>query len=101
LLCALKNSIEAYGSNQFKLALITVKETDDQVIITIIDGGRGFTQWQKNLAFADGFTTKQNHSGVGLSWIKRVISHHFEGKLALYSKPNRGSTMIWYIPKSV
>jgi C4-dicarboxylate-specific signal transduction histidine kinase len=101
LSCALKNSLEAYRADQLKLVLITAKETDDQIIIAIIDGGKGFTLWQKTMAFADGFSSKVSHQGIGLSWIKRVISHHFGGKLTIISKPNRGATMTWYLPKDI
>jgi C4-dicarboxylate-specific signal transduction histidine kinase len=100
LLCAINNALESYQANStIKLVLITARETNSSVIISIVDGGKGFTLWQRAMAFADGFTTKSTGEGVGLSWIRRVVEHHFGGSIQLHSKPKRGTSLIWTLPK--
>lgn len=100
LLCAINNAVESYHTHsRMKLVLVNARETARSVIISITDGGKGFTPWQKTLAFSDGFSTKPSNEGVGMSWIKRVIEQHLRGKITVHSKPNHGTSMIWVIPK--
>lgn len=101
ILCTLKNSIESYApleKKQNRVILVVGKITQDKLHLSFTDGGIGLNWLERSLVFADGYTNKDRGSGVGLTWVKKVIEQHFNGQINLRSKKNQGTTMTWQLP---
>ncbi|MBU1886062.1 HAMP domain-containing histidine kinase [Patescibacteria group bacterium] len=100
VICSVKNAIESYSSisKTNRTVLVSGKITKSDLILTFIDGGRGMNWLEKNLMFADGFTNKKEGTGIGLTWVKKVIENHFSGQIKVLSQKHHGTTMIWTLP---
>jgi len=85
-----KNAIDAMngtGSIRIKLSGL-----DGQVIIDIIDTGRGIPKSSHKTIFKPGYTTKKRGWGLGLSLSQRIIELYHKGKIFVkYSDPSKGS----------
>ena len=87
----LKNALDAMvgkGSINIKIK----KETND-IIIDVIDSGKGISRKNINKVFKPGFTTKKRGWGLGLSLSKRIIEQYHKGHLTVkHSEPGKGTT---------
>lgn len=90
-----RNAIDAaegggYGS-------VTVRVTDRPAVIGVRDRGIGMTREQRNRAFDDYFTTKENGMGVGLSFVRKVaVAHRI--RMTMRSRPGQGTTVELAFP---
>lgn len=91
----LRNAFEAVSSG----GAVTVKtfEATHVVCISVSDNGRGMDARTSELAFDEFFTTKPTGTGLGLSFVKRVVEAH-GGAIALKSKEDLGTTVTLRIP---
>ena len=83
-----KNSIDAIS----KKGKIQVKLIDqkNQIIIDIIDNGRGLKKSVFKQIFLPGFTSKKRGWGLGLSLVKRIIEDYHKGQVnVVRSIPNK------------
>jgi signal transduction histidine kinase len=62
------------------------------VTLAIEDTGSGIDMRELNRVFGDFYTTKPHGSGLGLSFVRRVVRAH-GGRFSLTSKVNRGTTV--------
>ena len=87
----LKNALDAMegrGTINIKIK----KETND-IIIDVIDSGKGISKKNINKVFKPGFTTKKRGWGLGLSLSKRIIEQYHKGHLTVkHSEPGKGTT---------
>lgn len=65
--------------------------------IEVIDTGRGIPEEHLARVFDPFFTTKINGTGLGLSFVKRVVNQH-GGIVSASSQVNKGSRFILFIP---
>ena len=82
------DSMEGKGSIAVK-----IKRSGSEVIVDVIDTGKGISK--KNLAnvFKPGFTTKKRGWGLGLSLSKRIIEQYHKGQLFVRSSElGKGTT---------
>jgi signal transduction histidine kinase len=101
LLQLLKNAFDAIDNEG------TIKITskwcrkDSQIIIRIVDSGRGMSPEVLRQAFNPFFTTKPvgSGTGVGLSLTERIIKRH-GGMIRLESTVDRGTTATIKLPVS-
>lgn len=101
LLHIIQNAVDAVEDNGIiKVSSLHDKE-DEQVVIKIIDNGKGMSPEVIRQAFNPFFTTKPvgSGTGVGLSIIERIIKRH-GGKIDLSSKENFGTTVTMTLPVS-
>ena len=98
LICLLNNADEAYQAKNNKTVLVTTKKEDQNVVISITDGGVGMTWLEKSFALNKNFTLKENHSGQGLYLVKKIIEEEFSGKIELITRKNRGTTVKCFFP---
>lgn len=81
----IRNSIDAIGDNIGSIE-VKIHDTEDQVIIDIIDSGTGIKGDNIDVIFEPLYTTKQTGTGLGLVSCKNVIEQH-GGKIAVKNNP--------------
>jgi PAS domain S-box-containing protein len=103
-----KNSVQSMQDNKKgKISInVTNKKFDkkqfeiskgEYIKIEIIDNGKGMSPKVMERAFDPYFTTKKEGTGIGLSIVGRII-RNYHGFIRLYSKVNKGTLVIIYIP---
>jgi len=83
----LKNAQESIESTNcakdgFGLIRVYVNKNDEDVIIDVIDNGRGFDQDNLDRITEPYFTTRSKGTGLGLAIVKKIVDDH-QGKLVL------------------
>jgi signal transduction histidine kinase len=68
---------------------------DKYVLIIIKDSGPGLDEKSRDKLFSPFYTTKENGTGLGLLFVKRIIDT-CNGKLEVQSKPGRGTMFKLY-----
>ncbi len=71
---------------------------DNQVLISIIDNGKGIAPEIKEKIFEPFFTTKRagEGSGLGLDIVRKIVKKH-EGKITFESQPGK-TTFTVFLP---
>ncbi len=87
-----KNAVDAMNARgEIKIRLDEIPEGD--IIIDIIDNGKGMSKSQIKKVFNPGFTTKKRGWGLGLTLAKRIVENYHKGKLSIkHSEPGKGTT---------
>lgn len=94
----LKNTLEAKKENTKLQVLVTIKERNSSVKITVKDNGIGMAEETLNRVSEIFYTTKSNGTGLGLAYSKEVIELH-KGSLVIDSALNIGTTITITLPK--
>ena len=76
---------------------IVLAQGDPVVCIEIKDSGCGIPRENIERIFDPFFTTKISGTGLGLSFVKRVVNEH-DGIILVKSKPNQGSRFSIILP---
>ncbi|MGR3317595.1 MAG: ATP-binding protein [Candidatus Anammoxibacter sp.] len=99
ILYALQNAIDAVEDNGIVRVVSSYNEDEKNIIIKIIDNGKGMSPDVLREAMHPFFTTKPvgSGTGLGLTIIERIIIGH-GGKLTLSSKENSGTTVTMALP---
>jgi signal transduction histidine kinase len=87
----LKNALDAMdGAGAITLF---IKDEKAQIIIDVIDSGKGISKANISKIFKPGFTTKKRGWGLGLSLSKRIIEQYHKGELFVKnSEIGKGTT---------
>lgn len=93
LLNMVRNAAEAMVENVPGEIQISATRTEQMVSITIEDNGKGIDQQTMENIFLPFFTTKENGSGIGLSFSQQVMRLH-GGKILVESQPTIGTKVI-------
>ena len=93
----LKNAYEAKNDNKL-LVVIKTLITKDDYQISIIDNGIGMTHDELETIGEEYFTTKTYGTGLGVSYIKKIIKLH-GGKIVYRSRKNIGTEVLISLPK--
>lgn len=93
----LKNALEAKDKDEI-LINIKARELKDKIKITIKDNGCGMTKEELEHIGDIFYTTKENGSGIGLSYCKEIIELH-GGNINFKSIKDKGTTVTLYFPK--
>jgi signal transduction histidine kinase len=91
----LRNAREAVSSTG-AIEVITHR-TEGAVAITIADDGPGMDPRTRERVFDDFFTTKATGSGLGLSFVRRVMEAH-NGQVSLESTVGKGTRVTLELP---
>ncbi|MGD0804266.1 MAG: PAS domain S-box protein [Candidatus Bathyarchaeia archaeon] len=91
----IENSLDAM--NEKGEILISTKITDGMLKISITDNGSGMNDEVIANLFKPFYTTKPGHTGLGLSYSKRIVESH-RGKLEVRSSFGKGTTISVYLP---
>ncbi len=90
----IRNSIDAIGDSIGSVE-VKIEDTEDQVIIDIIDSGIGIKGDDIDVIFEPLYTTKQTGTGLGLVSCKNIIEQH-KGKISVKNNP---TTFTITLPK--
>jgi signal transduction histidine kinase len=87
----LKNALDAMeGKGSIHIDMIN---SDENLIIDVVDTGKGISTQNISKVFKPGFTTKKRGWGLGLSLSKRIIDQYHKGSLTVKnSEPGKGTT---------
>lgn len=95
-----KNAIDAMGGK----GVITIDLYDEpkNIIIDIIDTGKGISSTEQKAIFNPGYTSKKRGWGLGLSLSRRIINDYHKGKLFVKSSAtNKGTTFRIILKKII
>ncbi len=93
----IKNSIEAMEKTDKKLLRISIKKTENDLLIQISDTGRGIPKEIIKKIFDPFFTSKIYGPGLGLT-IALTIVQYYRGFISVESEIGKGSSFIIRIP---
>ena len=94
-----KNAIQSIPEDQdLKVVLVSVKEKETMVEITVTDNGIGIEEINKEKIFEPKFTTKNSGMGLGLGIIKNIIEN-YKGTITFETELGKGTTFIVSLPK--
>jgi nitrogen fixation/metabolism regulation signal transduction histidine kinase len=93
-----KNATQSIPETQKeKLVVVSVKEANKNVIITVKDNGAGIESENTEHVFEPKFTTKTSGMGLGLGIIKNIIEN-YKGTITFETEFGKGTTFIVSIP---
>jgi signal transduction histidine kinase len=94
----LKNALDAMdGKGDIT---VTIKDETTNIIIDVVDTGKGISPANITKVFKPGFTTKKRGWGLGLSLSKRIIEQYHKGALFVKnSEVGKGTTFRIEIKK--
>lgn len=106
----LHNSIDAIGEDYPQVAIrirdITSQNhplglvDGDYLVVTISDNGVGISEADLPQLFEPFFSTKDGHSGMGLSWVWGFVNKH-RGSIRVRSEINKGTSFEIFLPFGV
>jgi signal transduction histidine kinase len=95
LLNLVRNALQATARG----GSVSISCTADPPTIRIVDTGKGISPDDQAKIFAPFYTTKEKGTGLGLAFVKEIVSDH-GGKLSLESTLGRGTTFTLELPKA-
>ncbi len=95
----LKNALDAVDHKGIIQIKTTYDTKEGQIIVRIVDNGKGISQEVARQAFNHFFTTKPVGfgTGIGLAQTERIIKRH-SGTIYLSSKEDEGTTVTMTLP---
>ncbi len=85
-----KNAIDAMeGKGNIT---IDMQEESKQVVVDVIDTGKGIPLTGQKSVFNPGYTSKKRGWGLGLSLAKRIIQEYHKGKIYVKNSSSKGTT---------
>ena len=94
-----KNATQSIPEEQdLKVVFVTVKEIENNVVISVTDNGIGIAEHNKDQIFEPKFTTKTSGMGLGLGIIKNIIEN-YKGTITFETEHGKGTTFIVSLPK--
>jgi len=94
-----QNSCEAYPQGEdIRISLETMEEADGKyLLLKLSDQGSGITHANFGKIFEFGYSTKDDHSGLGLPTVNFLLES-FGGKVEIVSTAGRGTTVHVFVP---
>ncbi|MFO8234851.1 MAG: ATP-binding protein [Bacteroidales bacterium] len=89
----LKNSIQSIPSDRKGEIVVRLETKEDNVILSVIDNGRGITEDIENKLFYPNFTTKSGGMGMGLAISKKIVED--TGGTIWYETQQREGTVFY------
>ena len=98
VVCLLNNAYESYLAAKNRLVFLSATVENDLLKLVVTDGGRGMSWLAKTLSVSPLYTSKNNHAGLGLYFVKKTIEAEFSGKLLLRSRLHKGTSATLLFP---
>ena len=93
------NAIQSYNGKRDQSITLTVKQNNNDLIISVVDHGCGIPANVQEKLFKTMVTTKgKNGTGLGMFMSYSTIRGHFNGNIAFSSEVGKGSTFNIIIP---
>jgi len=86
-------------SGTLKVEEVLLKKGEEVVQVDVKDSGCGISRANMKRLFDAFYTTKTDGTGLGLSFVKRVVSQH-GGLVVVQSRPGEGSCFSIMIPRA-
>ncbi|WP_418510507.1 sensor histidine kinase [Corallibacter sp.] len=94
-----KNGIQAIPDEQEnKKIVVSVLETEKDVVISISDNGTGISEANKTKIFEPKFTTKTSGMGLGLAMVKNIVET-YNGSITFTTEKDKGTAFVVNFPK--
>ena len=93
----IRNAAQAVTPKDGQVTIKT-KFTDNEVIVSISDNGKGISPEHMGALFEPFRTTKKSGSGLGLLIVRRIVRDH-GGEMEIDSEENKGTTVNLYFPR--
>ncbi|MDF0716696.1 ATP-binding protein [Muricauda sp. 334s03] len=99
----LSNSLKFTEPHNGRIKIL-LEDLDEEVLVTIKDNGRGVPDEDKDYIFDKFYQSKNQNvkkpqgSGLGLAICKKIVESH-KGSIAVDKKFNKGTRMMFSIPK--
>jgi len=87
------NAMEGKG----ELNILTFMNDNDEVIIEVIDNGKGIPEKEMAKLFQPFYTSRVEGTGLGLSISKRIVEQH-DGSIHILSEVDEGTTVTVTLP---
>lgn len=97
LLNLIRNAIESTKDTTNPLVRVAVRKREDDLIVQVIDNGRGASANELARMFEPFYTTRAEGLGLGLSISQSIIEAH-GGRLTAAANPERGLTVQFTLP---
>ncbi|MEI6752549.1 MAG: ATP-binding protein [Paludibacter sp.] len=96
----LKNAIQSIPENRVGVIKVSIKHTENQIIIEFSDNGIGIDNALRDKLFTPNFTTKSTGMGLGLAITKNIIELT-GGSISFRTEPDKGTTFTVILPESI
>lgn len=90
LMNLVKNALEALSETPHAEITLSAGKTENEVFLKVSDNGPGIPPGQLDHIFIPFYTTREEGSGVGLSFAQHIMRLH-QGRIQLTSLPGKGS----------
>ncbi len=97
LINLVKNSLEALRETRRGAIVLSATENEGQTVLTVQDNGPGIPQEHMDEIFTPFFSTKEDGSGIGLSFSKHIIRLH-GGTMSIWSEPGESTLVTIRLP---
>ena len=88
-----KNALQAIPNDREPDILVSLRELEDKIIISVTDNGNGIAKEHQSRIFEPKFTTKSSGMGLGLAIVKKIVENH-NGNIYFTTKEGEGSTFV-------
>ena len=92
-----KNSIQALRGRGNKRIDVNVSKSENKVVISVKDNGKGVSKSDKHKIFEPKFTTKSSGMGLGLPMIKNIVEA-YKGSIEFNSEEHVGTEFKIILP---
>jgi two-component system, sporulation sensor kinase D len=92
----IKNALDAMeGVGAIK---VRVFKSTKNIVIDVIDSGKGIQKSKFETVFEPGFSTKKRGWGLGLSLVRRIVENYHEGEIYIKESGPEGTTFRMKLP---
>ena len=95
LIHVIENALEAMGD--YGTITIKIRQEKEQVVINIIDSGKGIPKSEISQLVRPFYTSKLSGAGIGLTTVNHIISLH-NGQLSITSQEGKGTQVELVLP---
>lgn len=95
----LQNAIQHGGVSLRRVSIeMSLDEAEDAVRLTIDDDGQGVDDADRDRIFQEGVSKKPGGTGLGLSWVQRVVQEELRGVVICTRSPLGGARFVVRLP---
>ena len=91
------NAIQSIPTERSKKISLTLRFSDNYVVIKITDNGSGISPEISKRIFMPNFTTRSTGSGLGLAMVKSIVTQ-MSGNVAFRTQVGKGSSFFVILP---
>jgi signal transduction histidine kinase len=99
LINLINNSLTAMSTQPAPLLILKAKQSDAYITVQVVDNGSGIPEEKLSDIFMPFYSTKEQASGIGLSFVKQILRLH-NASIHVRSAIGEGSTFSIRFPKA-